>query len=272
MFTRRVIMSIKPDSAAEVGRIFENEVIPALRGQKGLRHDDTFISTELSEAVLNSYWDTQECAESYGRAAYPTALLALAEVLEGTPEVETFNISIPTFHQITAPRRAAYRASTFGRSGWAPAPLAPRPALMQEKTATANCEINERRVGAVTILDLEGELRTGGSRVLLHDAIRRLSEEGRNQILLNLAGLTAIDASGLGELLQNNVGLNKGGGQLKLLHPARALREMMSITKIVSVFDIFESESEAVAAFAQPLLDPDGQLLSYEYARYETHS
>lgn len=135
-----------------------------------------------------------------------------------------------------------------------------------------NCEINERRVGAVTILDLNGELRAGGSRVLLHDAVRRLSEEGRNQILLNLKGLTAIDANGLGELLESNVELNKGGGQLKLLHPARALREMMSITKLVSVFDIFESEPEAVAAFAKPMLDAEGQLLSYEYARYETHS
>ena len=55
MFTRRVIMSIKPGSAAEVGRIFKDEVIPPLRRQKGMRHDDTFISPQLSEAVLNSY-------------------------------------------------------------------------------------------------------------------------------------------------------------------------------------------------------------------------
>jgi hypothetical protein len=53
---------------------------------------------------------------------------------------------------------------------------------------------------------------------------------------------------------------------------ARALREVMSITKVVSVFDIFESEPEAVAAFSRPLLDAEGQLLSYERARYETHS
>jgi len=133
------------------------------------------------------------------------------------------------------------------------------------------CKINERRFGAVTILDLDGELRRGESRDVLRDRIARLSEEGRNQILLNLAGLTAIDAGGLGELLQSNVELNKGGGQLKLLHPARALREMMSITKLEHVFDTFESESEAVAAFATPLLDPEGQLVTYEYARYETH-
>jgi anti-sigma B factor antagonist len=272
MFTRRVILSIKPGSAAEAGRIFEDEVIPPLRGQKGMRHDDTFISPVLSEVVLNSYWDTQECAESYGRAAYPAALKSLAGVLEGTPQVESFNISSTTFQQITAPRREAYRASTFGRGGRAPASLVRRPELGQEKSAPVNCKINERRIGAVAVLDIDGELRTGGSRVLLRDTVRRLSAEGQKQILLNLAGLSAIDASGLGELLQSSVALNRGGGQLKLLHPTRTLREMLSITKLVSVFDIFESEPEAVAAFAKPLLDTEGQLLSYEYARYEARS
>ncbi|HEX7315170.1 MAG TPA: STAS domain-containing protein [Pyrinomonadaceae bacterium] len=143
---------------------------------------------------------------------------------------------------------------------------------MQEETVMYNCKIEERRLGAVTVLDLIGELRSGGSRAALHEAIRRLAGEGRNQILLNLAGLSAIDASGLGGLLQSNVGLNRGGGQLKLLHPARALREMMSITKLSGVFDMFESEPEAVAAFEKPLLDTKGQLLSYEHARYETRS
>jgi anti-sigma B factor antagonist len=133
------------------------------------------------------------------------------------------------------------------------------------------CQIKERRIGVVTILEVEGELRTGGSRAALHDAIGRLSEEGRNQILLNLAGLTAIDASGLGDVLQSNVVLNRGGGQLKLLHLTRSLREMMMITRLLSVFDIFESEAEAVAAFENPMLNAEGQLLSYEHARYETH-
>src|SRR5215208_6304860 len=84
----------------------------------------------------------------------------------------------------------------------------------REEIVMDNCKIEERRMGAVTVLDLIGALRTGGSRVVLQEAIGRLLREGRNQILLNLAGLSAIDASGLGELLRSNVGLNKGGGQL----------------------------------------------------------
>jgi len=115
MFTRRVIMNIKPGSAAEVGRIFEDEVIPLLRVQKGMRHDDAFISPELSEAVLNSYWDTQEYAESYSRTAYPATLKALAEVLDGTPRVDTFGVSSSTFRLITTRRRRAFTASMLGR-------------------------------------------------------------------------------------------------------------------------------------------------------------
>ena len=272
MFTRRVIMNIKPGSAAEAGRIFDGAVLPLLRKQKGMRHDDTFISPELSEAILNSYWDTQEHAESYGRAAYTATLKALAEVLEGTPQVETFSISSSTFHLLTARRREAYRASQQGRGVWPSSSLAYQPKLRLANTATGSCQINERRVGAVTILDLDGELRTEASRNALHDAVERLSGEGRNQILLNLAGLSGIDAGGLGKLLQSNVRLNQGGGQLKLLQPAHALRKMMSIAWLLNTFDIYESESEAVAGFANPLLDPEGRLLSYEYARYETHS
>src|ERR1044071_7572126 len=116
MFTRRDIMSIKPGSEAEVRRILNDEVIPPLRGQKGMRHDD--ITPQLSEALLNSYWDTRECAESYGRTAYPEALKALSKVLEGTPQVETFNVSSSTFHRLTAPRHEAYRISKLGKGVW----------------------------------------------------------------------------------------------------------------------------------------------------------
>jgi hypothetical protein len=134
MFTRRVIMRIKPGSAAETGHILEDEVIPALRRQKGMRHDDTFISPELSETLLNSYWDTQEYAESYSRAAYPAALNALAGVLEGTPLVETFGISNSTFHRITARRREAHRASQLGRGDWTLAPLPYHPNIYEDES------------------------------------------------------------------------------------------------------------------------------------------
>ena len=123
--------------------------------------------------------------------------------------------------------------------------------LRQEGTVLINCTINERRVGSVTVLDLAGEIRTGGSRVALHDVIGRLLKEGRIQILLNLAMLTSIDASGLGELVSNHIDAKRFGGQFKLLRPTAALRGMITIMKLLTVFDIYEDESAALAGFTE---------------------
>jgi quinol monooxygenase YgiN len=111
MFTRHVVMSIKPDCAAALAHIVKNEVAPTLRAQQGCRHEETFITPELLEAVLNSYWDAEGHAEAYNGDVYPKALEALAGVIVGTPRVETFRISSSTFHDITAHRRLVYRAS-----------------------------------------------------------------------------------------------------------------------------------------------------------------
>lgn len=250
MFTRHVIMRIKPDSAAALALILENDVTPLLRGQKGMRHDDIFISPEISEAVMNSYWDTEGYADAYVRTAYPAVLKALSSAVEGAPQVETFVISSSTFHRVTAHRREAHRANKLGSGVGTSAPLAhyAKPKPKSQGTAMVNC-INERRVGSVTVLDLDGEIRTGGSRVALHDAIGALLGEGRNRILLNLNGLSTIDASGLGELISSHVALHESGGQLKLLHLTRALREMMTMTKILTIFEVHEDEAEAIAGF-----------------------
>lgn len=109
MFTRHVVMKIKPDSAAEFTRIIEDQVIPQLRGQEGCRHVDCSVVPALSEAVLNSYWDTEGYAAAYNGKANPEGLKSLAEVTDGVPEVEAFHISSATFHSITAKRRRAYR-------------------------------------------------------------------------------------------------------------------------------------------------------------------
>jgi quinol monooxygenase YgiN len=115
MFTRHVVMKIKPDCTAALARIVESAVAPSLRAQRGCRHEETFITPELREAVLNSYWDTEGYAEAYHGAVYPAALAALAGVIDGTPQVESFGISSSTFHEITANRRLAYRDSQLDR-------------------------------------------------------------------------------------------------------------------------------------------------------------
>jgi hypothetical protein len=109
MFTRQVVMQLKPDSAAEFARIIEDEVSPPLRGQKGLYHEDIFINAKLSEAIGNSFWATEAEAEAYGRTGYEAGLRALSNVIQGTPTVESFVISSSTFHRITARRRETHR-------------------------------------------------------------------------------------------------------------------------------------------------------------------
>jgi hypothetical protein len=111
MFTRRVVFRIRADESAEFTRIVEGQFLPPLRAQEGCCHEDTFITPQFSEAVVNSYWDTEERAAVYARTAYPEGLRALAGVLDGAPLVETFHISSATFHKIGANRREEYRTS-----------------------------------------------------------------------------------------------------------------------------------------------------------------
>ena len=112
-----------------------------------------------------------------------------------------------------------------------------------------NLNINDRQVGDVTILDIDGNLRIGEGSVVLGKAIRRLAEAGQKQILLNLAHVSYIDSSGLGELVAAHVALSKSGGRIKLLHLTRRVRELMVITKLLTVFDSYDNESEALNSF-----------------------
>ena len=112
-----------------------------------------------------------------------------------------------------------------------------------------NLYINQRRVGDVTVLDLKGRLRIGGGTVALHKSIRSLVDEGKTQILLNLTGVTYIDSSGLGELVSSQATLSNNGGEIKLAHLTERLRELMTITKLLSVFDVYDDEPKALASF-----------------------
>ncbi len=113
-----------------------------------------------------------------------------------------------------------------------------------------NLYISERRAGDVTILDLKGRLRVGGNAVALHRSIRSLILEKKLLILLDLAEVTYIDSCGLGELVASQVSVEKKGGQLKLVGLTPTLRELFTVTRLSTVFDIFETESEAIQGFA----------------------
>lgn len=125
-----------------------------------------------------------------------------------------------------------------------------------------NLNITDRQVGNVTVLDIDGNLRMGEGSAVLQKAIRRLLEEGRNQILLNLSRVAYIDSSGLGELVAAHVALGKRGGRIKLLHLTHRVRELMTITKLLTVFDAYENESEALDSFKTPDIKAQEQTLA----------
>jgi len=95
-------MVLKPNSIAEFTRTIENEIIPLLRKQKGFKDEITLVVAGGTEAVGISLWDQAQNAENYNRGAYAEVAKALAKVIDGTPQVETYEVANSTFHKIAA--------------------------------------------------------------------------------------------------------------------------------------------------------------------------
>jgi hypothetical protein len=102
MFARRVYMHLKPNSVAEFTQRLEKDILPLLRKQNGFQDEITFVGQSGTEAFAISLWDKAENAEAYNRASYPEVTKILATVLEGAPQVETFNVANSTFHKLAA--------------------------------------------------------------------------------------------------------------------------------------------------------------------------
>jgi hypothetical protein len=102
MYARNVTMHLKTNTAGEFGRTLERDILPLLRKQHGFQDEITFLNPDGSEAVAISLWDRKESAEAYGRETYPQVLKGLEKVVEGTPEVATYEVANSTFHKIAA--------------------------------------------------------------------------------------------------------------------------------------------------------------------------
>jgi hypothetical protein len=102
MFARKVSLHLKPNSVAEFTERLEKEIIPLLRKQKGFQDEITFVAPGGKEAFGISLWERAENAEAYNRGTYPEVARILAKVVEGTPRVETYEVSNSTFHKIPA--------------------------------------------------------------------------------------------------------------------------------------------------------------------------
>lgn len=110
-------------------------------------------------------------------------------------------------------------------------------------------QIEERVVNTVTVLDLKGKMTLGEGDELLKDKINSLLQQDRKQIVLNLEGVPYIDSAGLGEIVRTYTTVSRQGGKLKLVNLTKRITDLLSITKLLTVFETFESEQEAIRSF-----------------------
>ena len=102
MFTRMVSMQLKPNTHREFTEKFEKEIVPTLRKQQGFQDVILFVVPGGTEVVAISLWDSRQNAETYNRAIYPEVLKTLANLVEPTPKVQTYDVAYSTFHKIAA--------------------------------------------------------------------------------------------------------------------------------------------------------------------------
>lgn len=109
--------------------------------------------------------------------------------------------------------------------------------------------IQERFVGSVAVLELSGRLVLGDGDALLKDKVHSLVFQGRKQIVLDVGGVNYVDSSGLGALVASSITAANGGGQIKLVGLTKRIQDLLTITKLLTVFDHFDSEADAVKSF-----------------------
>ena len=109
--------------------------------------------------------------------------------------------------------------------------------------------IEERVVGDVTILDLKGKMTLGEGDELLKDKINSLLQQDKKQLLLNLENVPYIDSAGLGEIVRTYTTVSRQGGRLKLLNLTKRIQDLLAITKLLTVFDTYDSEAEAIKSY-----------------------
>ena len=113
-------------------------------------------------------------------------------------------------------------------------------------------QIEQRMVGDVAIVEVTGNFVMDGGDASLKDKVRSLIQQGITQIVVDLGNVSYMDSSGLGELVQAYATTKKAGGSLKLMRVTRRLKDLLTITKLVTVFDNFDDESSALSSF-QPV-------------------
>ena len=111
-------------------------------------------------------------------------------------------------------------------------------------------QISERTVGDVVIVDVAGKITLGdGGDVALRDKMRSLIQQDHKKVLLNLGEVSYVDSAGLGEIVQSYSTVTKNGGKLKLLNVTKRIKDLLSITKLLTVFECHDNEADALKSF-----------------------
>jgi anti-sigma B factor antagonist len=110
--------------------------------------------------------------------------------------------------------------------------------------------ISERTAGDVMIVDVSGKVTLGdGGDAMLKDKMGSLVQQGKKKVLLNLGDVSYVDSAGLGAIVQAYATLNKNGGSLRLLNATKRIKDLLSITKLLTIFETYDNEAEAVKSF-----------------------
>jgi anti-sigma B factor antagonist len=111
-------------------------------------------------------------------------------------------------------------------------------------------EIEQRNAGEIVILDLKGKITLGEGDELLKDKVNSLVNQGHKKVILNLAAVPYIDSAGLGEIVRTYTTVSRQGGSLKLLNLTKRITDLLAITKLLTVFETYDSENDAVRSFS----------------------
>jgi anti-sigma B factor antagonist len=109
--------------------------------------------------------------------------------------------------------------------------------------------IHDRSVGDVTIIDVNGRMTLGEGQELLRDKVNSLIQQGKKKLVINLAEVPYIDSAGLGEIVRTYTTVSHQGGALKLLNLTKRIQDLLAITKLLTVFETFDAEADAVGSF-----------------------
>jgi len=112
-------------------------------------------------------------------------------------------------------------------------------------------QLEQRMTGDVTVIKISGDITLNqGGDVLLKDKIQSLLQQGHTKLVLDLGGVSYVDSAGLGQLVQIHATTKNSGGALRMANVTKRLKDLLVVTKLVTVFDSYDSEAEALASFS----------------------